>query len=630
MGKLVLVLRLATLDVRRHIAQAVLLVVAIAAATATLTMALALNGVTSRPPYATTRTATKGPDVVASLTSAAQADKLTHAAGVAASSGPYPVGSAVIRFDGRYADVFAEGRATAPAAVDQPLVTAGSWVRPGGVVIERSFADALGVAAGDRVSLNGKSVTVAGIAVTAAQAPYPNLCNGTLMAASPAASRFSSACPASFTIPFLPLPGGQQIASSDDVGEIWTTEADATGLTSKANPLTTWVLNLKLTDPDDAPAFVYDRAAAALSQSAAPTFSNWEGIASEDALLVQDGRGVLQPGALLLALLAIASVAVLVGRRLSEYARRVGLLKAVGGTPSVVAATFLAENLVLALLAAVVGLVAGWLVSPLLTSPGAALIGIAGAPPISLSATAEVVGLAIVVALAATLVPAIRAARSSTIAALNDVARPPRRRAWVIRISGRLPVPALFGLRLTARRPRRALLSAANIAVTVTGIVAVLAFHADVDSKLSGASALTAGGLSDPVVNRDEQMLAVITVMLVGLAVLNALFTTWAMVLDASRSSALMRALGARAWQVSSGLVVAQVLSALPGAILGIPLGIGLFKAAVKSGILPPPLLLAAAAAAAATVLAVAALTAVPAWLGTRQPVAEVLQSEAA
>jgi putative ABC transport system permease protein len=72
------------------------------------------------------------------------------------------------------------------------------------------------------------------------------------------------------------------------------------------------------------------------------------------------------------------------------------------------------------------------------------------------------------------------------------------------------------------------------------------------------------------------------------------------------------------------------VLSALPGAILGIPLGIGLFKAAVRSGILPPPLLLAAAAAAAATVLAAAALTAVPAWLGTRQPVAMVLQSEAA
>ena len=106
--------------------------------------------------------------------------------------------------------------------------------------------------------------------------------------------------------------------------------------------------------------------------------------------MVQDGDGVLQPGALLLALLAIASAAVLVGRRLSEYARRVGLLKAVGGTPSVVAATFLVENLVLALVAAVVGLAAGWLLSPLLTKPGAALIGSAGAAEISLSTVAEV------------------------------------------------------------------------------------------------------------------------------------------------------------------------------------------------------------------------------------------------
>jgi hypothetical protein len=45
-------------------------------------------------------------------------------------------------------------------------------------------------------------------------------------------------------------------------------------------------------------------------------------------------------------------------------------------------------------------------------------------------------------------------------------------------------------------------LSAANIAVTVSGIVAVIAFRAGVDSKLSAtpASGLTAGGLSGPVI----------------------------------------------------------------------------------------------------------------------------------
>jgi putative ABC transport system permease protein len=128
------------------------------------------------------------------------------------------------------------------------------------------------------------------------------------------------------------------------------------------------------------------------------------------------------------------------------------------------------------------------------------------------------------------------------------------------------------------------------------------------------------------VINRDEQMLAIITIMLVTLAALNALFTTWAMVLDAERSSALMQALGARARQVSSGLVVAQVLSAVPGAILGIPLGFALFKALVHGGIVPPVTWLAAAALGA--LLAMAALTIVPARIGARHPVTEVLASE--
>src|ERR1700689_1504414 len=383
MGRLVLVCRLAGRDVRHHLAQAVLVVVAIAAAVAALTMGLAMNGVTTQHPYAATRAATKGPDVVAYLTSASKAKKLADASGVARYSGPFPVASATIRFDGRLADAFAEGRSTAPAAVDQPLLTAGSWVRPGGVVLERTFADALGVTVGDRVSLNGKSFAVAGIAVTAAQSPYPNLCNGTLVASPPAASKFSDACATSFNIPLLSLPGGRKLSSSDDVGQVWMTEPDAIGLTSTANPLTTYALNLKLSNPADAPAFVYDRVAPAFGQPGTPTFSNWEGLGSEDAKLVQDGQGVLEPGALLLALLAIASVAVLVGRRLSEYARRVGLLKAVGGTPSIVAATFLIENVVLALFAAAVGIGIGWLTAPLLTNPGAALIGTPGAPSLT-------------------------------------------------------------------------------------------------------------------------------------------------------------------------------------------------------------------------------------------------------
>ncbi len=63
-GRALLLFRLARQDIRHHLAQAVLLVVAIAAATAVLTLAFALNGVNTNP-YQQTMAATKGPDVVA-------------------------------------------------------------------------------------------------------------------------------------------------------------------------------------------------------------------------------------------------------------------------------------------------------------------------------------------------------------------------------------------------------------------------------------------------------------------------------------------------------------------------------------------------------------------------------------
>ena len=67
----------------------------------------------------------------------------------------------------------AEGRDAAPAAIDQPALTAGRWVAPGRAVIERGFADALGLGVGDTIRLGGRPFRVAGIAVSTAQCFYP-------------------------------------------------------------------------------------------------------------------------------------------------------------------------------------------------------------------------------------------------------------------------------------------------------------------------------------------------------------------------------------------------------------------------------------------------------------------------
>jgi putative ABC transport system permease protein len=163
-------------------------------------------------------------------------------------------------------------------------------------------------------------------------------------------------------------------------------------------------------------------------------------------------------------------------------------------------------------------------------------------------------------------------------------------------------------------------------ALTATGIVAVLAFHATVDLRTSGA----ARGLGNPVVHRDVQMLQILTVVLITLAVFNAVFTAWATALDARRASALARALGASPRQVSAGISAAQVIPALPGALLGVPLGIGLFAAANHAGIVTVPPASWLAAAVLGTLLAVAVLAYIPAHISARRPVAEILQSETA
>jgi len=627
MGKAILVGRLAGRDLRHRPAQAALLLLAITAATAVLTLGLALHGVTSHP-YAQTKAATNGPDVVAQLvvagphgpdvtarhrpsTASAQPEAvrtevrvLSRAPGVAAVSGPYPEAGAILRAHGLVAAVIVQGRPAAAARVDQPAVTSGGWVRPGRIVLERTFAEALGVGAGDRVTLDGRRFVVAGLAVTAASPPYPNLCYVGCQGNFPANMPHGAASP----------------------GSAWVTQADVAPLAKADQGPPSYALNLRLRDPAAAGAFAARYSVNNNPAAFPPQLLTWRQIAAADGLLVQDEQQVLSPGALLAGLLAVASVAVLAGGRMTEQTRRIGLLKAVGGSPGLVALVLLAENLILALAAAAAGLIIGRLAAPAITSPGAGLVGTPGAPALTLATIGIVIAVALAVALAATLLPAIRAARTSTVRALASTARAPRRRATLIALSSRLPAPLLLGVRIVARRPRRALLSMASIALTVTGIVAVLAFHRTVDLRLAGVSS----GLGNPVVSRDEQMLEILTVVLVALAVLNAVVTAWATVLDTRRPAALARALGSTPRQVSAGITAAALIPALPGALLGIPAGIGLFAAANHAGVMTVPPAGWLVAAVLGTLLAVGVLTSGPARFGARRAPGEILQAETA
>jgi putative ABC transport system permease protein len=285
-----------------------------------------------------------------------------------------------------------------------------------------------------------------------------------------------------------------------------------------------------------------------------------------------------------------------------------------------VAAVLLVEHLSVTLVAAVAGLVIGRGLAPLLTSPGAGLLGVAGSPTVTASTIAIVIGVALAVAVTATLTPAQQAARMSTVSALADAARPPGRSALLNAVSTHLPVPLLLGMRLAARRPRRLALSTLSVTVTVAGIVAIVTE----DARLGGTSRLV-----NPQNQRMTQVMLVITVMLVVLAAINAILITWATVLDARHASALARALGATPRQVSAALSAAEFLSVLPGSILGVPLGTGLLKVVTKSGdaykLLPIWWLV---LVILGTWLLTSVLTAIPARIGSRRAAARTLQSE--
>jgi putative ABC transport system permease protein len=249
----------------------------------------------------------------------------------------------------------------------------------------------------------------------------------------------------------------------------------------------------------------------------------------------------------------------------------------------------------------------------------------ASAPAPTLRTIALVVAAALAVTVLSTLVPALRAGRTSTVESLVDAARVPKRRASLIAISAHLPVSLLLGLRHVARRARRAVLSGASVAITVTTIVTILIYRTGANAQTPG----TLSGLNAPAADPVSQIMTVLSVALLTLAAVNAIFIAVATVLDARRSSALARSLGATPRQVSIATSAAQLLPAIPGAVLGIPAGVGLYALVSNGGVVSIPSMATLVGVVVAALVAVSMLTAIPSRMGARRPVVEVLKAEA-
>ena len=167
------------------------------------------------------------------------------------------------------------GRDPAAAAVDQPELTEGSWVHDGGAVVEAGFADALDVGEGDQITLRTRLCT--SDAHRAARLPRRGrplvpgrrcrrdrgdeaLPGCVLRLVLPRVRRGHGGRTCSRSRRRLDRAGraGQRGAFVQDpveAGLVWLTEADARALAPAEDGLS-YVVNLKLADPADAPAFV--------------------------------------------------------------------------------------------------------------------------------------------------------------------------------------------------------------------------------------------------------------------------------------------------------------------------------------------------------------------------------------
>jgi putative ABC transport system permease protein len=592
-GCLLLIARIVWRDLLRRRAETVLLLLAITAATATLTLGLSLRDLVDEP-YRQTRDTTAGPDVSfePSVRGQAALDALAPIAtadGVAAHSGPFPNAYLQITAHGKTTRVLAQGRDDAPVAVDRPAVTDGAWVRPGGAVVERTFAGALDLRVGDTVDVGGHPLRVVGFAVTAAKSPYPSV--------------------------GWHVPG--------DVGHwpgglVWVDRGDIASLAGDQD--LSYVLNVKLANPAAVDAFVHE-------PWLHPRMRGWNvdlvsRISETNERQFADARLALVVGSWLLTLLALAGVAGIVAGRVIAQRRRVGLLKAVGAGPGTVALVHLAEYLVIGLGAAFAGLAAGWFAAPALFANSAGFVGGVGVRPPPGTAVAAVV-LALTIAATAALVPVVRAAATDTVDALADSASPPHRRRWRILLSRRLPVALLIGVRINARRPRRARLVTANTLITTTAIAALLTEMArDHDPFLAAEPGLS--DLPDPKDASVVHAMLLVFAVVCLLALVNTIVSTWTAVLDARHPLAVARALGATPGQAGMGLALTQVLPALPGALVGIPMGFQLYSTFSRPDPVPAPAWW-MAAAALGVLAAVVALTAVPAFAVARRPVADGL-----
>ncbi len=397
----------------------------------------------------------------------AQLAATAAAGGVTASAGPWPVAGFALRGKGGvFGGLLASGRPTPTDTIDRVTILAGRWwAAPGEIVLDQDTATLLDVGLGASVPL----------------LPDPN-----------PDKRFGRTPPAGGGTPVLPAPDASARPTTPGTSVTATvvgiaasvSTPDVAGWLSPSDILT-------LVGPDAPPdrqmLYRVDPAASAADLTAALARIT-DGVSADDVVssvtylqTKSDVESVAQlyvPVLLafsIFALLAAAfTIANVVGGIVLNSYRDIGVMKAIGFTPTQVTAILLTQILVPVVFGTVLGVVAGVIASQPLVARTAQSFGLPGAVAVSPSVVVVVLAVSVGVCLLAAIGPAIDAGRLSAIGAITRGTAPSRRSdgGRLRRLGLRLPlgIPSRLGVAAGVAHPVRA---AMTLGALVVGVAAV-------------------------------------------------------------------------------------------------------------------------------------------------------------
>ncbi len=285
-----LLFRLAFAGIRSRLLASALTIAIAGAASATIVLALEVRS-SGLDPWHQTFEAANGAHVLAYAASEADARALAAQPGVTERGAPVPHVIVTVGPAGSTDRVFLAGL-SGPTAVNRPVPTAGSPLREGGMVLERSLANALGIDVGAALAVTNVrgsiDLPVLGTAVIPSQPRYPRR----------------------------------------NPGLAWVTPTTLERVEPDRDQWR-WTQALRLANPSAAAAFT-ERAEAGIPGDL--SFETWQ-VQRDYALAdAQPVQVIVTMFTILLLIVAFVVVGILVGARASDQHREIGLLKAAGFT----------------------------------------------------------------------------------------------------------------------------------------------------------------------------------------------------------------------------------------------------------------------------------------------------------